>query len=60
MRVIVHPRGVRAGALCLLYLAAFAAAFAARAGTATEAASAPAKHATFETFREAVSAPTFD
>ncbi|MFL5363675.1 MAG: transglycosylase SLT domain-containing protein [Myxococcales bacterium] len=60
MRVIVHPRGVRAGALSLVYLAAFAAAFAARAGTGTEAASAPAKHATFETFREAVSAPIFD
>jgi hypothetical protein len=56
MLVTVRPRGVRARALCL---AAFAGAFAARAGTGPAAASAPVKHATFETFREAVSAPVF-
>jgi membrane-bound lytic murein transglycosylase MltF len=61
MLVAVHPRVLRARALSLaLSLAAFAGAFAARAGTGTAAPSAPAKHATFETFREAASAPIFD
>src|SRR4051812_38648485 len=61
MLATVHPRGARTRALSLaLYFAAFAGAFAARAGTGTAPLSPPAKHATFETFREAVSEPIFD
>jgi membrane-bound lytic murein transglycosylase MltF len=57
MLVTVHPRGVRTLSLALC-LTAFAGAFPARAATGTAA--PPAKRGTFETFKEAVSAPIFD
>src|SRR3954470_2677830 len=61
MLVTIHLRGVRTGVLSLaLCLAASGWDVPARAGTGAGAASAPAKHATFETFREAVSEPIFD
>src|SRR5947209_13646074 len=61
MLVTVPRRRVRRRAFFLAsFLAAFAAALGASAQTGALVPSAPAKDATFETFREAVSAPVLD